>query len=207
MSVRWSMWQAELERISPFAEEWNPGLAEDFLRGVQDLVGKKRAQREAVEKLAEELRFLRTSYTQTLAFFDLERACEGWSAANCPGAEVERVIQLLAQWRGNLLRYNGVFPPAEEKVRSYMALHEWCLEAEAAMAAIRPGFGALNNLLAPPKAEVPAPEPPAETVVAAPAPTEVPTEPESGIAVALGQIGSTGVWLKTEATDKRRYGF
>lgn len=207
MSVRWSMWQAELERISPFAEEWNAGLAEDFLRGVQELVGRKRAQREAVEKLAEELRYLRTSYTQTLAFFDLERACETWSAANCPGGEVERVIQLLAQWRGNLLRYNGVFPPAEEKVRNYLALHEWCREAESAMTAIRPGFGALNNLLGPQPAEAPELEPEPEPVAAAAAVSEASTEPEPGIAVALGQIGSTGVWLKPGSEETRRYGF
>lgn len=223
MSVRWQVWQSELERLSPFSEEWNEGLPEEFIRGLEGLLAKKRAQREAVEKLAVELRSLRATYTQTLAFFDLERICQSWSADHCPGAEVERVLQVLEQWRGNLLRYEGVFPPAGDKTRTYASLRECCQEADEAMAKIRPGFGALHDLLAPPLAapvtEQPAPATAPEPQSAAPeagepaaAAATLPAtaaasaapmaEAEPGIAVALGQISTRGVWLATGATGQ-----
>lgn len=207
MSARWQVWQTELERLSPFSEEWNEGLPEEFIRTLSDLLAKKRAQREAVEKLAAEIRTLRATYAQTLAFFDMERVCQSWSADNCPGPDVDRVLQILEQWRGSLVRYEGMFPPVGEKVKTYAALREACLEADEAMAKIRPGFGALHDVLAPPIA---AAEPAAEEKAAAaaasaetePAPAAQPPEAEPGIVQALGQISTQGVWLASDAVGR-----
>lgn len=221
MSVRWQAWQIELERLSPFSEEWNDGLPEEFIRTLESLLARKRAQREAVEMLAGEIRSLRATYAQTLAFFDLERVCQSWSADHCPGAEVERVLQVLEQWRGNLLRYDGLFPPAGDKTKTYASLRECFQEADEAMARIRPGFGALHDVLAPPIAaaapaseqqvpasdlEVPAAVPEAAEAASAadcgataPVPAAPATVAEPSIAVALGQISTCGVWLASDA--------
>ncbi len=167
MTDRWSAWQTELERISPFSAEWNEGQPEDFIRTLEEIVARKRAQRVAVERLGEEIKALRSTYAQALAFFDLERACETWSASNCAGAEVERVLQALAQWRAVLMRYNDAFPPSQDRIQTYAALQECAMEAAAAMANIRPGFGTLSAALSSRNGvvEMPAPEP--ELAVAA----------------------------------------
>ena len=149
MSVRWVAWQAELEPLSAFAEEWAEGLAEDFLRNVQNLAARKRAQRDAFQNLGEEVKRVHGSYQQLLAFFDLERACLRWSAANCPDDAVDRVLAVLTEWRDRLLKYRGKFPPSDAEVRSYAALQACIREAQSAADMIRAGFGALDAYLAP----------------------------------------------------------
>lgn len=166
MANRWSAWQAELERVSPFSAEWDDGQAEEFIRVLEGIAARKRAQRAAVERLGEEIKVLRTSYAQALAFFDLERACASWSAGNCANGDVERVLQALAQWRAVLTRYNDMFPPPEDRVRTYSALQECAMEAAAAMAAIRPGFGALSAALSGPAAPASETAPPELATVA-----------------------------------------
>jgi hypothetical protein len=148
MSAKWTEWQSDLERISPFSQEWNEGLAEDFIQSLQGIVTRKRAQRETMVKLGDELGRLRTAFSQTLAFFQLERDCQSWSARNCPEGELDRALDLLGELGADLLRRNGEFPPPEVQIHSYAALQECCLKAANAISEIRPGFQILNDLLA-----------------------------------------------------------
>jgi hypothetical protein len=156
MNVTWPVWTSELERIPPFSEEWNEGLAEEFILNLRDIMARKRAQRETVGKLIDELNRVRTAFSETLAFFHLERNCQFWDACNCPGSQVEYAIDLLGQWRADLQRYSRIFPPPRDKTQSYAAVQECCLQAEKAIAALRPVFGTLHNLLSP---QAPAAEP------------------------------------------------
>jgi hypothetical protein len=149
MSVRWNAWQSELEAVPPFAEEWNPGLAEEFAREVERIATRKRAERAAVEKLSVEVKAVHASNRQLLVFFDLERACARWSAERCPAADVERVLTAVAAWRERLLQFSGKFPPSDEEIQSLAALQLCIREAQSAADVIRDGFGALDACLAP----------------------------------------------------------
>jgi len=149
MAVRWTAWQSELEALPVFAEEWSDGLPEDFVRNVQGIVVRKRAQREAIQTLAGEVQRVHDTYQQLLAFFDLERACQRWSAANCPDEAVDRVLAALGEWRERLTRYSGKFPPSDAEMRSYAAMQACIREAQSAADLIRAGFGALDAYLAP----------------------------------------------------------
>ena len=42
MANRWSVWRAELERISPFSADWNEGEPEDFIRVLEEIAARKR---------------------------------------------------------------------------------------------------------------------------------------------------------------------
>jgi len=193
MAVRWNTLLGEIERLSAFAEDWNEGLAEDFVRNVEAIAARKRAQRESIGKLAEELKAVHAVYIQLLAFFDLERATLAWSAANCPGADVERVLEILGQWRAQLLQYDGKFPPPETELRSYEAMQRFVFEAQTAEAMIRPGFGTLDALLRPVEsAAAPAAVAPAAGPVAAaiPAAAALAAEPPAPVAPAASALAA-----------------
>lgn len=149
MANRWSVWRAELERISPFSADWNEGEPEDFIRVLEEIAARKRAERDAAEGLAKAIQNLRSTCARALAFFEFERACQTWSAGNCDKAALDGTLQALSEWQGLLLRYNGLFPPPRERIQTYAALHECAMEAAAAMATLRPGFRKLSALLSP----------------------------------------------------------
>lgn len=196
MPLRWTTWKAELESVSAFAEEWREGLVEEFVRGVEEIAARKRNQRQAIEKLSGELMALHATYRQLLAFFDLERASSGWSAANCPAEDVDLVLGVLEEWREHLLNYSGMFPPSDADIRSLAALQDCIREAQCAADVIRGGFGVLDEWLGPrdmsaadeQAVEQPAPSPeslPAETA-ATEAAEPVAPEAEHAAAAAPG---------------------
>ena len=168
MAVIWQTWQSELESLSVFAEEWTQDLAENFISTVQGITARKRGQKEAIDKLAAEVRRLHETYQQLLAFFDLEQACLRWSVSNCPQEAAERVLAVLTDWRERLMGYRGKYPPPQEEIQSFIALQTFFRDAQGDADLIRAGFGALDVYLAPHVEPVPAPEPPAVSEPLAP---------------------------------------
>jgi hypothetical protein len=157
MADRWAAWQSELRNLSPFAGEWNDGQAEDFLSQLQELVARKRGQRESILKLTAKVRCLHEKFRQLLAFFDLEQACVAWASSSCDGADVDRALELLAEWRKHLEEYGDKFPPPASNLATYSAMQACMVEAQAAEAAIRPCFDLLDGIVA---GLAPAPVPP-----------------------------------------------
>lgn len=149
MADLWSAWQSEVERLTPFAEEWNEGRVEDFIRNLLNCAAKKRQQRDRLLELMEEVRGLHARCRRMLAFFDFERACQSWSAENCGAAEVERVLGALAEWRAHLLKHNNSFPLTEDDTRTLAGMQARMQEAQAAAETIRPCFGVLDAALSP----------------------------------------------------------
>jgi hypothetical protein len=147
MPDTWSVWQSEVERLSPFADEWKEGRVEDFIRNLLNCASNKRKQRDALLTLMEEVRNLHVAYKRLLAFFDLENACRSWSPENCGADEVERVLAALAEWRGQLLKHSASFPPAETETLTFAGMQARMQEAQAAAATIGPCFEVLDAAL------------------------------------------------------------
>jgi hypothetical protein len=191
VAVIWLTWQSELESLSVFAEEWTQDLAENFIRTVQGITARKRAQKEAIEKLAAEVRRLHETYQQLLAFFDLEQACLRWSVSNCPQEAAERVLAVLTDWRERLMGYRGKYPPPKEEMQSFIALQSFFREAQGDADLIRAGFGALDVYLAPQVEPVRAAEPSAAPPEQAPDGTDAELEPAAvSQTLAAGPDGS-----------------
>lgn len=147
MDDRWTSWQAEVNRLTPFANEWEEGRVEDFIRNVLNMAAKKREQRDAILALAAEIKDLHVRYKQLLAFFNLERATASWAASACAAADVDRVLAALDEWRGLLMRYGPRFPPPEAETSSFAAMDACMREAQAAADAIRPCLDVLSSAL------------------------------------------------------------
>lgn len=176
MADMWSAWQSDVERLTPFADEWKEGRVEDFIRHLLNSAAKKRQQRDVLLTLMEEVKNLQVTYKRLLTFFDLEQACRSWSPENCSEAEVERVSAALAEWRAQLLQHSPAFPPPETDTRTFADMQTRMLEAQAAAAMMRPSFAVLDAALssgAPERESADTPAPSAE-----PATTLTPTVPE-----------------------------
>lgn len=147
MADMWSVWQSDLERLTPFAEEWREGRVEDFVRNLLNRAAKKRIQRDALLALVGDVSDLHARYKHLLAFFDLERACQSWSAENCGASDVEPVLAALTEWRAQLLKHSANFPPSADETSTLAAMRTYVQEAQAAAATIRPCFTVLDAAL------------------------------------------------------------
>ncbi|MFB3827943.1 MAG: hypothetical protein ACE15B_14320 [Bryobacteraceae bacterium] len=171
MDDRWAVWQAELNRLTPFAQEWREGNTEDFIRSVLNIAAKKREQRDAILALAAEIADLHLNYRQLLAFFDLEAATESWAASACGAADVERVLAAMTEWRGYLVKYGPKFPPDRTGTSTLAAMQECMREAQEAAERIRPCIDILHRAFG--SAAGPAPEPEKSAAISAPAAEEL----------------------------------
>jgi hypothetical protein len=149
MADKWSVWQSDLERLGPFAEEWAEGRVEEFIRTLLNSVARKRQQRDALLAMMDEVRALHATYRKSLAFFDLDRACQSWSVENCDASDVERVLLALAEWRTQMQEYGNRFPPPDNATLTLAAVQACVLDAQAAASAILPCFGVLDKALSP----------------------------------------------------------
>ncbi len=184
MADRWVDWKSELERLTPFAEEWSESRTENFVRTVLNIAVRKREQRAAFLRLYEEIDNLHARYRQVLTFFDLERACASWAASNCETTDVERVIAALTEWRNHIQNFSAKFPPAEDSTRTLSAMQACLGEAQDAASAIDPCFRVLDGLLGGDGAPV-AEEQPAAVAAEAPAECALP-EAEAEMPEAAG---------------------
>lgn len=149
MSTLWESWRSEFEALPALADEWKEEVAEEFIRDLQSLIARKRVQRDAGLKLANEIKYIHVDYADLLSFFGIEEDFLRWSAANCPLEELDGARAALGEWREVLQKHAGAFPPPEEKRSSYAAMLVLMNEAQSASEEILHGFRSLNACFAP----------------------------------------------------------